>query len=559
MRITFLGAARMVTGSSFLLEHDGFSILVDLGLPQGSDEERIGLSLPVSPSSVDAVILTHAHIDHSGRLPLLAKEGYTGPVYATEATERLASIMLADSAHIQESDAMWKSRRSAREGGSKVEPLYTASDAAAVMDLFVSVPYGHRVALRDDISFVMIDAGHLLGSASVKIFFMEDGKERSVVFSGDIGNTGQPMIRNPEYFDTADFAVMESTYGDRLHEKAGGSESDVLRSRAEELADITDRTFRRGGNLIIPSFAVGRTQEILYLYRKIMAEKILPYEIPVFLDSPLSVKATAVFASCLRDDYFDDDARKMVDAGINPILFPSLTAIRDAEESKALNQRTESAVIISSSGMCEAGRIRHHLKHNLWRSDSTILFVGYQAEGTLGREIVDGAPSVHLFGEEIMVNAEIAVLKGTSGHADKDGLIKWATSFRTKPEGIFVVHGEENTAEYFASLLSSTLSVPAYAPALDESFDLSEPFPEAGPAPLRRHSANLIRPRLDELKRKHSELDKIIERMERRAGTSDLEDERSAERLAGAMKRLSEELGGIIGRWNGGRKNFSDE
>ena len=551
MRITFLGAARMVTGSSFLLEHNGFSLLIDLGLAQGNDEERTGSELPFSAQDIDAVILTHAHIDHSGRLPLLAKEGYSGPVYATEATYRLSSIMLLDSAHIQESDAFWKSRRSMREGGASVEPLYTAEDAEAALGLFQSVPYCQRIFLRDDISFMIIDAGHLLGSASVKIFYSEDGEERSIVFSGDIGNTDQPMLRNPEYFDTADYAVMESTYGDRLHEKQEGTEKDVLRKRAEELAEITDRTFRRGGNLIIPSFAVGRTQEILYLFRIIMENRILPYEIPVFVDSPLSVRATAVFASCLRDDYFDDEAREMIAKGVNPILFPSLTAVIDSEESKKLNQRKESAVIISSSGMCEAGRIRHHLKHNIWRSDSTILFVGYQAEGTLGREIVDGAESVNLFGEEIMVNAEIAILKGTSGHADKNGLIEWASAFSSKPRGIFVVHGENETAQYFASMISSSLGVRAYAPELGESFVLGEKFPEHGTVPLRRHSAQMIKPKLRELTEAMDEFDGIVARIRARADSADLSDEKGAERLGRAIKRLTDELKEINRKWNG--------
>ncbi len=550
MRITFLGAARMVTGSSFLLEHNGFSILVDLGLMQGNDEERAGDELPFSASDIDAVILTHAHIDHSGRLPLLAKEGYSGPIYATEATKRLCSIMLLDSAHIQESDAAWKSRRSAREGREKVEPLYTAADADAALELFQSVPYCQRAFLSDGISFMMIDAGHLLGSASVKIFYTEDGSEKSIVFSGDIGNTGQPMLRNPEYFDSTDWAIMESTYGDRLHEKAEGDEKDVLYKRAEELAEITDRTFRRGGNLIIPSFAVGRTQEILYLFRIIMDKKILPYEIPVFVDSPLSVRATAVFASCLRDDYFDDDAKSLIEKGINPILFPSLTAVIDAEESKKLNQRKESSVVISSSGMCEAGRIRHHLKHNIWRSDSTILFVGYQAQGTLGREIVDGAESVHLFGEEILVNAEIAILKGTSGHADKDGLIEWASAFSHKPEGIFVVHGEEETAAYFASMISSRLGIKAYAPDLGESFVFGDTFPEEGEMPLRRHSAKLFMPRLEELEKEKAGIDAIFSRLKNRAENTDLSDEKNAERLGRAIKRLADEFSEINRKWN---------
>ena len=472
MRITFLGAARMVTGSSFLLEHNGFSLLIDLGLAQGNDEERTGSELPFSAQDIDAVILTHAHIDHSGRLPLLAKEGYSGPVYATEATYRLSSIMLLDSAHIQESDAFWKSRRSMREGGASVEPLYTAEDAEAALGLFQSVPYCQRIFLRDDISFMMIDAGHLLGSASVKIFYSEDGEERSIVFSGDIGNTDQPMLRNPEYFDTADYAVMESTYGDRLHEKPEGTEKDVLRKRAEELAEITDRTFRRGGNLIIPSFAVGRTQEILYLFRIIMENRILPYEIPVFVDSPLSVRATAVFASCLRDDYFDDEAREMIAKGVNPILFPSLTAVIDSDESKKLNQRKESAVIISSSGMCEAGRIRHHLKHNLWRPECTVLFVGYQVPGTLGAHLLGGAKEVKLFGETVKVAARIENLPGISGHGDKNELTCWIGALKRPPKKIFVVHGEDGVCDSFAAHLAETFGYDTTAPYSGDVYDL---------------------------------------------------------------------------------------
>ena len=550
MRITFLGAARMVTGSSFLLEHNGFSLLIDLGLAQGNDEERTGSELPFSAQDIDAVILTHAHIDHSGRLPLLAKEGYSGPVYATEATYRLSSIMLLDSAHIQESDAFWKSRRSMREGGASVEPLYTAEDAEAALGLFQSVPYCQRIFLRDDISFMMIDAGHLLGSASVKIFYSEDGEERSIVFSGDIGNTDQPMLRNPEYFDTADYAVMESTYGDRLHEKPEGTEKDVLRKRAEELAEITDRTFRRGGNLIIPSFAVGRTQEILYLFRIIMENRILPYEIPVFVDSPLSVRATAVFASCLRDDYFDEDARRMIERGINPILFPSLTTITDVEDSKALNERKESAVIISSSGMCEAGRIRHHLKHNLWRHDSTILFVGYQAEGTLGRSLVDGTDHVTLFGEQISVNAEIAVLEGTSGHADQRGLEKWIDEFQPKPTAVFVVHGEDNVSQYFASRLKNVKGLHSYAPRFGERFDLLHgEIPLQSDTVLREKGKADLKAAFEELGNKQGNIISVVERMEKAATAIDLTDEKRVRRLSDAIRRLASDLDFLASKW----------
>ncbi len=550
MELTFFGAARTVTGSSFLLEHDGFSVLIDLGLPQGSDERVMGEDLPFSPQMVDAVILTHAHIDHSGRLPLLARMGYAGAIYATEATSELSDIMLEDSAHIQESEAEWKTRKRKRHGEDKVEPLYTAEDARAVLELFHTVGYGERVDLSPTLWFEMIDAGHLLGSASARIHCITPSGEKTIVFSGDIGNTDQPMIKDPQYFGEADFAVMESTYGDRLHQAASGSEGELLLARAKKLAEITDRTFRRGGNLVIPSFAVGRTQEILYLFRIIMERKMVPYEIPVFLDSPLSVKATEVFSSCLRSDYFDDDARALAGRGINPILFPSLVTVTSQEDSKALNSRKESSVIISSSGMCEGGRIRHHLKHNIWRSASTILFVGYQAEGTLGRKIVDGADTVSLFGEEVCVNAEIRILRGTSGHADQKGLLSWASAFDPKPKGIFVVHGEKECAEYFASKLSHELGIRAYAPALLEQVDLSsEDIPSSGDEPLRRRTAMMMDGCLSRMEAAKGRLDGIVARMEERARGIDPADERSSQRLMKALDRISEEIDAVSGRW----------
>ncbi len=555
MEITFFGAARTVTGSSFLLEHQGFSVLIDLGLPQGSDEKKMGEDLPFSPSMVDAVILTHAHIDHSGRLPLLAKLGYAGPVYSTSATMELASIMLEDSAHIQESEAEWKTRKRKRHGEPPVEPLYTSSDAEAVLELFHPVSYGERIDLSSSMWFELIDAGHLLGSASVRIHCLTDEGERSIVFSGDIGNIDQPMIRDPLYFHEADFVVMESTYGDRLHEQEDRDEGEVLLARARKLAEITDRTFRRGGNLVIPSFAVGRTQEILYLFRIIMDRKLLPYEIPVFVDSPLSVKATRVFSSCLREDYFDDEARSMIKRGINPILFPSLVTITDVEESKALNERRESAVIISSSGMCEAGRIRHHLKHNLWRRESTVLFVGYQAEGTLGRSLVDGTDHVTLFGEQISVNAEIAVLEGTSGHADQKGLEKWIGEFSRKPEVVFVVHGEDNVAQYFASRLKNEKGEHAYAPKLYERFDLlSDEIPLQNDTALRAKSAEDIRGAFSILEKSRGELEDVMTRMERAASGIDLANEKKARKLSDAVRRLASDMDFLVSKWNGDAK-----
>ena len=552
MEITFFGAARTVTGSSFLLEHDGFSVLVDLGLPQGSDEKKMGEDLPFSPAAVDAVILTHAHIDHSGRLPLLAKLGYSGPIYSTAATLSLSSIMLEDSAHIQESEAEWKTRKRKRHGEDAVEPLYTGEDAARALELFHAVDYGERVELSPSMWFEMKDAGHLLGSATIRIHCLTDGGEKSIVFSGDIGNIDQPIIKDPDYFHEADFVVMESTYGDRLHNQVDRDEGDILLERAKKLAAITDDAFKRGGNLIIPSFAVGRTQEILYLFRIIMDKKLLPYEIPVFVDSPLSVKATRIFSSCLREDYFDDEARKMIERGINPILFPSLVTITDVEDSKALNSRKESAVIISSSGMCEAGRIRHHLKHNLWRSDSTVLFVGYQAEGTLGRSLVDGTDHVTLFGEQIAVNAKIEVLEGTSGHADQKGLVKWIGEFKKKPEAVFVVHGEDNVSQYFASKLKNEFSYHAYAPKLYERFDLlADEIPLQSDTALKEKTASDLRSSFRILEDSREKLEEVVSRMERAASGIDLTNEKKAKKLSDAIRRLSSDVDFLVSKWNG--------
>ena len=532
MEITFFGAARTVTGSSFLLEHEGFSLLVDLGLPQGSDEKKMGEDLPFSPSAVDAVLLTHAHIDHSGRLPLLAKLGYTGPVYSTPATFELASIMLQDSAHIQESEAEWKTRKRRRHGEAPVEPLYTAEDAEEALSLFRTVKYGERVDLSPSLWFELKDAGHLLGSASARVHCITPSGEKTIVFSGDIGNTDQPIIRDPDYFREASFVVMESTYGDRLHKAESRNEGEVLLERAKRLAEITDSTFKRGGNLVIPSFAVGRTQEILYLYRIIQDRKLLPYEIPVFVDSPLSVKATRVFSSCLRGDYFDKEAITMIERGINPILFPSLVTITDVEESKALNERRESAVIISSSGMCEAGRIRHHLKHNLWRRESTILFVGYQAEGTLGRSLVDGADHVTLFGEQIAVNARLEILEGTSGHADQKGLERWLDAFKEKPEAVFVVHGDDNVAQYFASKLKNERGEHAYAPKLYERFNLlDDEIPLQSDTVLKEKTRSALRQSFNELEESRAKLEKVVERMERAAAGIDLTNEKKTKKL----------------------------
>lgn len=547
MKITFHGAAGCVTGSSTLVEHDGFTLLVDIGMAQGNDERRIGNDLAFKAGSVDAVILTHSHIDHSGRLPLLVKEGFKGTVYSTEATEKLCSIMLADSANIQESEAEWNNRKRRRSGEKPVSPLYTSKDARDAMRLFNHVQYNERVYLQPGLSFELYDAGHLLGSASVRIFYMEEGKEKSIVFSGDIGNTAQPMIKDPVPIGDADYVVMESTYGDRNHKDGVIDERSSIMMKAEKLASIIDRTFRRGGNVVVPSFAVGRTQEILYLLRIIIDRKMLGYDVPVFLDSPLSEKATRVFSECLRKDYFDKEAMEMIKRGENPVSFPSLVAIEDAEGSKALNYRKESAVIISSSGMCEAGRIRHHLKHNLWRRESTVLFVGYQAEGTLGRLLVDGADHVTLFGEQIEVHAEIEILEGVSGHADQAGLIRWIEGFAHKPVHVFVNHGEKSVARYFAYKLHE-LGYSANAPDILSSYDLGkDALPEAESIRLEERTEHDLSAGLSFLENKKNSLENLIALLEKAA--EEESDSRKKRKLADDIARLGSDLEFLAMKW----------
>lgn len=444
MRVTFVGAARTVTGSCTLLETSGKKILIDCGLPQGNDEKVLGLQLPFDPASIDYVFLTHAHIDHSGRIPLLVRKGFKGQIYATDATVDLCSIMLSDSAHIQEMENEWLNRKKLRAGEKLVEPLYEVKDAQRAMELFVGFSYDQRIKVTDNIDIEFTDAGHLLGSAYVQIWATEGTERRHLVFSGDIGNLDQPLINDPAMIKEADFVVVESTYGDRNHKQSKyASQKEATEGRSKQLAEIIKETFDKGGNVIIPSFAVGRTQELLYLLRNIINHNLLPEipYLPVFLDSPLAIEATKIFSKNIHG-YFDDEAMKLVEEGHNPLIFDSLTATVSADESKELNFRKESCVIISSSGMCEAGRIKHHLKHNLWRKESSIVFSGYQSSGTLGRSIVDWAKQVTIFSEKIDVKASIKVLEGISGHADQQGLIRWLEGFTTKkPRHIFVNHG----------------------------------------------------------------------------------------------------------------------
>lgn len=465
MKITFLGANHEVTGSRTLLEwNEGRYLLVDEGMTQG-DDDYVNAELPVAPSRLEYVLLTHAHIDHSGMLPLLVRNGFTGKIYATAETTNLCAIMLSDSASIQEKDAEYQTKKNLRVGKDPVEPLYTSEDVAKTMELFRPCPYGQLIDVDEGLTIRFTDAGHLLGSSSIECFLREAGKEVTMVFSGDVGNTDQPIIRDPVPVAGADYLMIESTYGDRLHERAT--------EPIPYLVEILQKTFRRGGTVIIPSFAVGRTQELLYFFREIKQRNLLPDfpDFPVYVDSPLSNEATAIFLQCSMD-CLDEEARAIMQEGENPIWFGGLNLLVSADESKALNEDKSSKVIIASGGMCEGGRIRHHLKHNLWNPVNTILFVGYQANGTLGRIIYDGAKHVKVLGEEIEVKAEIDLLNGVSGHADQQGLLDWVAGMGRKPGRIFVNHGEDESCETLARKLTENFGIPAEAPFSGSSFDL---------------------------------------------------------------------------------------
>ena len=466
MLLTFYGAAREVTGSCFLMQISGKNILIDCGLRQGTDVfdgEEDGFVFDAK--SIDYVLLTHAHIDHSGRLPLLYKKGFRGRIYCTSATKKLCSIMLLDSAHIQESDAEWRNRKNQRSGEFDIQPLYTTDDAEKVCRFFDALDYGEEKELFRGFKICFTDAGHLLGSASVTVTATEDDVTKTLVFSGDIGNSDQPLLNDPQYLKKADYVVMESTYADRVHEAATGT--------ADELARIIQTTLDRGGNLVIPSFAVGRTQEILYFIRQIKEQGKVKGHVgfPVVVDSPLAVEATNIFSE-VGEQYYDADTKALVDRGINPIGFEGLSVSITSDDSRMINEDSTPKVIISASGMCDAGRIRHHLKHNLWRNECTVLFVGYQAIGTLGHAIQNGAKRVRIFGEDIAVNARIATLGSTSSHADRIGLMRWLDSFDTRPERVFVVHGGGDNPEKWADDVRKQFGYNAVAPLFSESYDL---------------------------------------------------------------------------------------
>lgn len=466
MKLVFIGADHEVTGSCHYLEAAGKHILVDYGMEQGIHTFE-SAPLPVDEARIDYVFLTHAHVDHSGLLPLLYARGFRGQVYTTDASADLCSIMLRDCAHIQMMESEWRNRKAKRsENVAHQEPLYTMEDADGVIKRIVPCHYDQEVNICEGIKIRFTDIGHLLGSASIEVWLTEDGHTKKIVFSGDIGNKEQPLLKDPKPTAQADYVVMESTYGDRLHttEKV---------DYVKELAQILKETFDRGGNVVIPSFAVGRTQEMLYFLRQVKVERLVKghENFQVYVDSPMAVEATEIFQDN-RMDCFDEEAMELVREGINPISFAGLKLAITSEESKDINFNDDPKVIISASGMCEAGRIRHHLKHNLWREECTILFVGYQAVGTLGRSIVEGAKEVKLFGESIQVRAHIKQLRGMSGHADKNGLIEWLEAFEEKPKKVFIVHGEDGVSTAFAECLKIEHGQRAYAPYSGTEFDL---------------------------------------------------------------------------------------
>ena len=465
MKITFIGAAHEVTGSMTLLEVGDKKGLIDCGMEQGKDLFK-NAELPVTAGEIDFVLLTHAHIDHSGNLPLPYKQGFRGNVFATEATCNLCDIMLQDCAHIQMQEAEWKTRKEMRKGNAAVEPIYDMEDVQGLLGTMIPCRYHEMIEVNDCVSIRFTDVGHLLGSACIEVWLTEDGQERKITFSGDLGNSNQPILRDPQTVEETEYLMMETTYGDRNHER-------VHTDYVSELAEIIQTTMDRGGNVVIPSFAIGRTQEMLYFIREIKNRGLVRGHdsFPVYVDSPLAVEATGIFLQCDLD-FVDDEMAAIVRRGENPLVFPGLHTSVSTDESKAINADTEPKVIISASGMCDAGRIRHHLKHNLWRPECTVLFVGYQAEGTLGRILIDGIKKqVKLFDEDIEVRAEVRMLPGVSGHADQQGLLNWLLSIAEKPKMVFLNHGDPESCEAFRDKIQE-LGYEAFAPYSGTSVDL---------------------------------------------------------------------------------------
>lgn len=480
MRLKFLGAVGMVTGSCYLLEAGGLRLLLDCGLFQGKEEDLNREPFEFSPATLDGVILSHAHIDHSGRLPLLRKHGFRGPIYTHPATADLAQIMLLDSAGIQEADVERENRKNRRAGRPLVEPLYSKADAIAVAEQFRPVPYDQIIDLNSRLQLRLRDAGHILGSAIIELWETDpDGQKTKMVLTGDLGQPNRPILRDPVQIEETDYLVLESTYGNRLHEP--------VQSVREKLAEVIRNTIGKGGNVVIPSFAVGRTQEILYDLNALKEAKQLPPDLKIVLDSPLAISATEVTRR--HAEIFDEETRALLERGDDPFIFPGLVMSATADESRALNESKQPMVIVAAGGMCEAGRVVHHLKHNLWRPTSTILFVGFQAEGTLGRRILDGASRVKIHGEEIVVRARIESLQGLSAHADQTQLLAFADGLKRLPLKTILVHGEADGRSELARLLMDR-GHRVDLPVLGEEILLAPAWQVSAPAaPVRRKGA----------------------------------------------------------------------
>ncbi len=545
MKITFLGATKIVTGSNFLVEAAGKKFLVDCGMYQGNAELEMKnyKEFDYNPAEIDFMLLTHAHIDHSGRIPKLYNEGFKGPIYAHKATCDLCAIMLPDSGHIQEMESEWKNKKRLRKGQQTFPPLYTAEDAIKSQELFVPVKYDDIIQVAENIYVRYNDAGHMLGSSSIEVWTKEDGKKTKTVFSGDIGNNDIPLLSSPTMIESADFLVMESTYGSRLHVRNN--------QKAELFLNIVSETIDNGGTVVIPSFAVGRTQEILYELNKIKentddAEFMRKYKtlmkVPVYVDSPLAISATEVFKQ--NTDLFDDEIKEKMENGDNPLEFPGLKFTQTADESKALNESPEPAIIISASGMCDVGRIKHHLKHNIWNTKSTILFVGYQAPGTLGYSIVNGAKKVTIFGEEFAVNARIEYIEGYSGHADQEWLMNFVYSFISRPKHIFLVHGEEESQEVLRDKILEETGIGVSIPEYGETYELCDELKIVNKIKIKR-AKNLKQEIIDRLSKLQNEMKDMEDSVKSDVEDDNLRDE-DMFRINEKIKDLEKQILNVI-------------
>ena len=549
MNITFLGAAKTVTGSNFLVEAAGKKFLVDCGMYQGKAalEMENSEEFLYDVSEIDFMLLTHAHIDHSGRIPKLYNEGFRGPIYAHRATVDLCSIMLPDSGHIQETEVEWKNRKRLRAGLEPLPPLYTAEEAAKCLEIFKPVEYDTIIDVADNIQVRYNDAGHMLGSSIIEIWVTENGKTEKIVFTGDLGNNDIPLLDSPTMIDDADYLVMESTYGSRLHMRND--------DKAKIFLDVVSETLDHGGRVVIPSFAVGRTQEILYEIDKIKDSHKDDEEFqrkyqqlmktPVFVDSPLAISATEVFKK--NTDLFEEEVQEKLRHGDHPLEFPGLQFTRTADESKALNETYYPSIIISASGMCDIGRIKHHLKHNLWNPASTILFVGYQAPGTLGRSIVDGADKVKIFGEEISVNARIEYIEGYSGHADQEWLLNFVYSFIRKPKHIFLVHGEEESEEVLKGLIEKNTQIPVTIPSFGEKYEVADiPKLEERVEYSKKLEDQYLRLQiLEKLDKIKDDINTMTQNVKNEKLMKESSDE-EIEKLNDKVKKLEEQIKGLI-------------